>query len=93
LVASDCDVDTSTTTGEAMANMLGTFAQFERRLIGQRAREALAVKKANGVRLGRPPTVPSAIVHRIERSELEAIRCARLPTDGVSALGRRDGHV
>ena len=66
LVALDC-VDTSTASGEAMANMLATFAQFERRLIGQRTREALAVKKASGVRLGRPPTVPEKIVRRIQR--------------------------
>src|SRR6476646_7602711 len=56
LVALDCAVDTSTPSGEAMANMLATFAQFERRLISQRTKEALAVKKASGVRLGRPPT-------------------------------------
>src|SRR5262245_61015000 len=67
LVALDCAVDTSTATGEAMANMLATFAQFERRLIGQRTREALAVKKASGVRLGRPPTVPQTVVRRIQR--------------------------
>jgi DNA invertase Pin-like site-specific DNA recombinase len=50
LVALDCAVDTSTPTGEAMANMLATFAQFERRMIAQRTREALAVKRASGVR-------------------------------------------
>jgi DNA invertase Pin-like site-specific DNA recombinase len=67
LVALDCAVDTSTASGEAMANMLATFAQFERRLIGQRTREALAIKKAAGVRLGRPPVVPQKIVRRIQR--------------------------
>jgi DNA invertase Pin-like site-specific DNA recombinase len=67
LVALDCAVDTSTPTEEAMANMLATFAQFERRLISQRTREALAVKKASGVRLGRPPTLPRSVVRRIQR--------------------------
>lgn len=67
LVALDCAVDTTTPAGEAMANMLATFAQFERRLISQRTREALAAKRASGVRLGRPPTLPSRVARRIER--------------------------
>jgi DNA invertase Pin-like site-specific DNA recombinase len=67
LVALDCAVDTTTATGEAMANMLATFAQFERRLISQRTREALAVKRAQGVRLGRPPTLPQSVVRQIQR--------------------------
>jgi DNA invertase Pin-like site-specific DNA recombinase len=67
LVALDCNVDTSTPTGEAMASMVATFAQLERRLTSQRTKEALAVKKAQGVRLGRPPVVPQKVVRRIER--------------------------
>src|SRR3954470_9704778 len=67
LVALDCAVDTTTPAGEAMANVLATFAQFERRLIGQRTREALAAKRASGVRLGRPRTVPDDVVARIAR--------------------------
>jgi DNA invertase Pin-like site-specific DNA recombinase len=67
LVALDCAVDTSTPAGEAMAHVLATFGQFERRLIGQRTKEALAAMKANGVRLGRPATVPKSVVRRIQR--------------------------
>jgi DNA invertase Pin-like site-specific DNA recombinase len=67
LVALDCAVDTSTASGEAMAHMLATFAQFERRLISQRTKDALAVKRASGVRLGRPPTLPPAVARRIVR--------------------------
>jgi DNA invertase Pin-like site-specific DNA recombinase len=65
LVALDCAVDTTTPAGEAMANVLATFAQFERRLIGQRTREALAAKRASGVRLGRPLSLPAAVRERI----------------------------
>src|SRR5256714_1695847 len=65
LVALDCAVDTTTPAGEAMANMLATFAQFERRLISQRTRDALAVKRAEGVRIGRPATMPEAVVSRM----------------------------
>lgn len=65
LVALDCAVDTTTPAGEAMANVLATFAQFERRLIGQRTREALAVKRAQGVQLGRPVVLPDQVAARI----------------------------
>lgn len=67
IVALDCAVDTTTPAGEAMANVMATFAQFERRLIGQRTKEALAVKRAAGVQLGRPAEVPAATADRIVR--------------------------
>jgi DNA invertase Pin-like site-specific DNA recombinase len=65
LVALDQPVDTSTPQGEAMANMSAVFAQLERRLIGQRTREAMQVKKAQGVHLGRRSTLNSGTVRRI----------------------------
>jgi hypothetical protein len=66
-VALDLGVDTTTPQGEMMANILATFAQFERRLIGQRTKEALAIKKAEGVRLGRPRTLTAEVIERIWR--------------------------
>lgn len=65
LVALDVAVDTSTPTGEAMAHVLATFAQLERRLISQRTRDALAIKKAQGVQLGRPRSMPEELRERI----------------------------
>ena len=95
LVALDCAVDTTTPAGEAMANVLATFAQFERRLISQRTREALAVKKSQGVRLGRPTTMPKKVVNRIRRERAAGKTFAeiadRLNADGVPTAqgGRR----
>ena len=86
LVALDCAVDTSTPAGEAMAHVLATFGQFERRLIGQRTREALAVKKAHGVRLGRPPAVPETVVRRIQRQRARG-ESLRMIADGLNADG------
>jgi DNA invertase Pin-like site-specific DNA recombinase len=87
LVALDCAVDTTTPAGEAMAHVLATFAQFERRLIGQRTREALAVKRKQGVRLGRPQSISPKLARRIRsmRSRgltLQAI-CDKLNSEGV----------
>lgn len=44
-----------TAEGELFANILGAFAQFERRKIGERTKAGLARKKANGQYLGRCP--------------------------------------
>lgn len=71
LVALDLGVDTTTPAGEMVANVMATFAQFERRLIGERTRSALAVRKAQGVKLGRPRSLPDEVVERI-RAEREA---------------------
>jgi DNA invertase Pin-like site-specific DNA recombinase len=65
LVALDLGVDTSTPSGEMMASVLATFAQFERRLIGQRTKDALAVKRAQGVQLGRPREIGQEAVEKI----------------------------
>ena len=65
VVCLDMQVDTTTPAGEAMASVLATFAQFERRLIGQRTKDALAVKRSQGVQLGRPRVMPADVVARI----------------------------
>jgi DNA invertase Pin-like site-specific DNA recombinase len=65
LVALDLGVDLSTPSGEFLANIMASAAQWERRLIGLRTKEALAVRRAQGVRLGRPPTVRPELARRI----------------------------
>jgi DNA invertase Pin-like site-specific DNA recombinase len=65
IVVLDLGVDTTTPNGEAMTGMLAVFAQWERGMIGQRTCEALAMKKANGVRLGRPPVLDEKVRPRI----------------------------
>ena len=61
LIAVDAPVDLTTPAGEAMVSMQAVFAQLERRLISERTRAALAVAKARGVRLGRPPLLPNDV--------------------------------
>jgi DNA invertase Pin-like site-specific DNA recombinase len=98
LVALDLGVDTTTPAGEMMASVLAVFAQFERRLIGQRTREALAVKRSQGVRLGRPPVLTGELVAKIRRQRARgssfATIAARLNADGVpTAHGGRAWHA
>lgn len=67
LIALDCSPDTSTPSGEPVVNVLAAFAACERGLHAQRVREALAAKRARGVRLGRPPTMSPYALERIKR--------------------------
>jgi DNA invertase Pin-like site-specific DNA recombinase len=80
LVALDLAVDTASPAGEAMTNMMGTFAQFERRMIGQRTKDALAVKKAQGVRLGRPIVTAPEVSARIAQLRSTGLSLAAIAT-------------
>jgi len=57
IVALDIGVDTSTVNGELVANIIMSLAQWERRIIGQRTKDALGAVRSRGTRLGRPTTV------------------------------------
>jgi len=65
LVALDLGVDTTTPAGELIANVMASVAQWERRIIGARTRDALAERKAAGVRLGRERMASGEVVARI----------------------------
>ncbi|UGS35245.1 recombinase family protein [Capillimicrobium parvum] len=70
-LALDTPADPTTPMGEAMVSIMATFAQLERRLIGQRTRDGLAAKRAAGVRLGRRSELPVTVVSRIVRERAE----------------------
>ncbi len=61
LVALDLGVDTSTPSGEMLASVVASVAQYERRLIGVRTRDAMAAKKRQGATFGRPRGVPEPV--------------------------------
>jgi DNA invertase Pin-like site-specific DNA recombinase len=48
IITLDCAIDTTTPAGEAMANVILVFAQFERRLIQQRTSDALRQLRSEG---------------------------------------------
>lgn len=68
VAAIDLGLDLSTPQGELVANVVASVAQWERRIIGQRTREALAVKRTEGVVLGRRPQLPHPVERQIWRA-------------------------
>ena len=94
VVALDVDVDMTTPTGELVANITSSVAQWERRIIGARTSEALQARKASGVRLGRPVELAEEVRQRIaaERAAGDSLRTIadRLNAEGVpTARGGR----
>jgi DNA invertase Pin-like site-specific DNA recombinase len=54
LVVLDLGLDLTTPNGKFVASIMASVGELERDLIGERTKAALAVKRAQGTRLGRP---------------------------------------
>jgi DNA invertase Pin-like site-specific DNA recombinase len=80
LCALDVGVDLSSPQGELIASIMASTSRWECRIISVRTADALAQKRAAGVKLGRPRTVPDDVVKRI--------RAARAENKGWSAIAR-----
>lgn len=65
VIALDLGVDMTTPSGKLLAGVMAQFAEYERELIGQRTRDALAAAKGRGQRLGRPRSIDPALLARI----------------------------
>ena len=81
LIALDLGIDLSTPSGALMANVMASFAEYERRLISQRTKDALQALKDRGVRLGRPVVLPADV-----RAAVQAWRAAGCTLADVAAL-------
>lgn len=92
LVILDLGVDLTTAAGRMQAMMLVNFAQFERELISERTKAALAAKKRRGERIGRPRAASASVVRRIVRDRdagwtYDAIASALTSEKVLSPLG------
>jgi DNA invertase Pin-like site-specific DNA recombinase len=85
LVALDLGLDLTTPGGEVLANVLAAFAQYERRLIGERTKAALAQAQARGVRLGAKPVVPEEIRSWIAEQRRQGLSFGRIAADLTEA--------
>ena len=79
------EIDTTTSGGKAMFQMMGVFAEFERSIIQERVRAGPRRAKQEGKQLGRPRIAP----------ELEAriLAALKVPgrTEGVRKIAKRFG--
>ncbi|MGV0618148.1 recombinase family protein [Mycolicibacterium elephantis] len=93
LVILDLGVDLTTAAGRMMAMNLVNFAQYERELISERTKAALAAKKRRGERIGRPRVATASVVRRIVQmrnagSTYDAIASAFTAEKVLSPLGK-----
>jgi DNA invertase Pin-like site-specific DNA recombinase len=87
LVDLEADADSSTRSGAFVWGLRLVVAQDERRAISDRTRDAMAVAKARGVRIGRPRTLSEEVVSRIVRERAAGSTLARIGAD------LEDAHV
>lgn len=89
LVLLSPNLDTEDAAGKFTAHVLAAAAEYERDLIGARTREGMAQRRAEGVHVGRPRSLPEGVVARIVherasgatlRAIAEGLTADRVPT-------------
>lgn len=87
IATTDGKLDTSSAAGRLQINVMAAVAEHEREVIGERTREGLAAKRAQGVILGRPRVLSNAVIQRIadERDDGRSMGAiaAGLTADGI----------
>lgn len=86
LICLDINLDTASPMGECMGTILAAIAQLELEQIRKRTKDALAVKKAQGSRLGRPATMPEET-----RARINALRNSGVTLQGVADTLNAEG--
>jgi DNA invertase Pin-like site-specific DNA recombinase len=83
-------LDTSTSTGKLMLNVLASVAQFEREVMLERQREGIAKAKGQGKYKGRAPTARAKTpdVHRLAAEGLTREAIAAQLNIGVASVYR-----
>lgn len=82
------DLDTSTSNGRLMLNMLGAFAEFEADLRCERQREGIDRAKANGIYKGRRPSVPVDEVRKLKAEGMAPTEIAKRLNVGRASVYR-----
>ena len=86
MVILDLNIDCTTSSGRMQAQIQATFAEFERRRIGERTKDGLAIAKAKGLKLGgSKPVIPFETVQLIALAR-QADKTFRQIADDLNAL-------
>lgn len=97
LICLDLGIDTSTITGAAMAQVTCTFAEMERKKIGERTSAAMQQKAAAGKHMGRRSMLSTAAVERILVARKSGLSlagiAAALNNDGVPTATGKTWHA
>jgi DNA invertase Pin-like site-specific DNA recombinase len=91
LVVLDLALDTSSANGRFVAQILASVAELERNLIAERTKAALAVKRQQGVRLGRPVRLDPEVRRFIGHARAEGFTMAAI-ADTLTAQGIPTAH-
>jgi DNA invertase Pin-like site-specific DNA recombinase len=88
-IALDMRLDTSTPTGAMIAAFMAVIAEWERRTIGQRTKDAMAAKRANGEATGLPSLLDED--HRAVRERILELRDKGLSRTAIAEQLTREG--
>ena len=86
LVVIDLAVDMTTPNGALIAGIMSVLAEWERQIISERTKSALAVARKRGVRLGRKPGVSEETKNLIRFMRREG-RSWREVAEGLTKAG------
>lgn len=78
---------------KVMVTMFSLFSELERDLISQRTKEAMAVKKSKGVRLGKPPGTIQASKFDKDRPVIEELLSYGTPVRQIARYLRYPNHI
>jgi DNA invertase Pin-like site-specific DNA recombinase len=81
-------LDTTSPSGELILAILGSIAQFERRIMLERQREGITKAKAEGKYNGRPPSIDTVEVRRLKAEGVGPAEIARKMNIGRASVYR-----
>ena len=78
LVVLDQNIDTSTSTGKLLFNMLASIAEFETEIRKERQLEGIAKAKEMGIQFGRKPKLLNGQIEEMRRERDRGIKISEL---------------